>query len=125
MNAAVASLNETELVDQAAGWAGQIVSFYQRWHGENVKSATYRAARKHHIPEKVFLALRHEYRRPKEIGAGAYMKLMLAAEHVRSIRERLEQELRDAEADGLNAANSAAYRVAIAALGKDPREVAA
>lgn len=119
MNAAVRTLDESALVEQAAGWAELIVCQSHRGYGDTIDAATHRASRQLNIPEKVFRALRFPYRRPRHVAAGVYLKLREVGE---AIETGLRSEIVLAEAAGLNEKNSAAVRAAVAALGKAPRE---
>lgn len=116
--AMVGSLDEPKMVEKAAEWAEQIVAREHRGKGDTVEAATHRAARSSKVPESLFIALRYPYRQPKTVSAGVFVRLMLAAHSHDSIEARLERELMLADAAGLNAENSAIYRVAAAALGK-------
>lgn len=115
MNPAIAIPDESALVRRAAELADMIVNRQHRGRGDTTEAATRRAAREARVPERTFVALRYPYRWPKTIAAGTFWRLAVAAGE--AIEERLEREIQLADAAGLNAENSAAYRFALAALG--------
>lgn len=124
LSATAANFSEADLVRDAACCVDRIVKFERRFHGGNWESAAYKVAKKHRLAHKIFAALRYETRWPKEIAAGAYIKLKAAAAFIDTIEARLENELRLAESEGLNAENSAAVRFAISALSEEAEKAA-
>ncbi|TPL40659.1 hypothetical protein [Mesorhizobium sp. B2-4-6] len=104
-------------VAQAQGWADFLVRKEFRGPGDTVDAAMARCERKHRISRSVLWGLR--YRPPKDMMVSLYMRLRSAYEdELGKLDQRIEEELRKAELLGTDATNSKAYRVALAALGK-------
>lgn len=85
---------ETKLmsaVEQARGWAGEMVRREMRGSSDTA-GAMRRLAHRYGIPRSVFHTLR--YRSPKDIGASVYLKLLAAYEaECERQRKMLEHEL--------------------------------
>lgn len=104
-------------VNEARGWADFLVRQEFRGPGDTLDAAMARCERKHRIARSVLWGLR--YRPPKDMMVSLYMGLRSAYEaELGKLDRRLEEELRKAELLGTDATNSKAYRVALAALGK-------
>jgi hypothetical protein len=104
-------------IDEAKGWADFLVRREFRGPGDTLDAAMARCERKHHIARSVLWGLR--YRPPKDMMVSLYMRLRSAYEaELTRLDQRIEEEIRKAELLGTDARNSKAYRVALAALGK-------
>lgn len=111
-----AQMAETYLIE-ARGWADFLVRQEFRGPGDTVDAAMARCERKHKIDHSLLWGLR--YRVPKDLFVSAYMRLRHAYEiEKQRMDARLLAELVRAENEGLNAANSAAYRMALVARNK-------
>jgi hypothetical protein len=124
MSLCAEAYNDEAYVRRAASLAETLIHYQRRWHGVKTETAIEQAAQTHNLPRSVFDALRYPYRWPKSIAVGTYAKLLLAAEQIKSIDERLKCEIKLAEADGFNEENSAAFRFALAANGPEVSEEA-
>ncbi|RVD44899.1 hypothetical protein EN742_00710 [Mesorhizobium sp. M4A.F.Ca.ET.020.02.1.1] len=104
-------------VNEARGWADYLIRREFRGPGDTVDAAMARCERKYHVARSVLWGLR--YRPPKDMMVSLYMRLRSAYEdELGRLDQRIEEELRKAELLGTDATNSKAYRVAVAALGK-------
>lgn len=114
--AAGAKMSETYVSD-AQGWADFLVRKEFRGPGDTLDAAMARCERKHRIARSVLWGLR--YRPPKDMMVSLYMRLYTAYENeLAKLDDRIEAEIRKAELLGVDATNSKAYRLAVAALGK-------
>jgi hypothetical protein len=102
-------------VGRAAKLAQSLVYYQRRWHGLTTDAAIDRAAKTHGLPRSLFDSLRYDYRWPKQIATSLYIRLLLAAEQIKSVDARLKREIRLAEAEGLNEEAHPSYRLALAA----------
>jgi hypothetical protein len=102
-------------VGRAAELAQSLIYYQRRWHGLTTEAAIDRAAKTHDLPRSLFKALRYEYFWPKQIATSLYIRLLLAAEQIKSVDARLKREIRLAEAEGLNEEAPPSYRLALAA----------
>jgi hypothetical protein len=102
-------------VGRAADLAQSLIHYQRRWHGLTTDAAIDRAAETHGLPRSLFDSLRYDYRWPKRITASVYIRLLLAAEQIKSVDARLKREIRLAEAEGLNEEAPPSYRLALAA----------
>jgi hypothetical protein len=102
-------------VGRAADLAQSLVHYQRRWHGLTTEAAIDRAAKTHDLPRSLFDSLRYDYRWPKQIATSLYIRLLLAAEQIKSVDARLKREIRLAEAEGLHEEAPLALGFALAA----------
>jgi hypothetical protein len=102
-------------VGRAAALAQSLIHYQRRWHGLTTEAAIDRATKTHDLPRSLFKALRYEYFWPKQIATSLYIRLLLAAEQIKSVDARLKREIRLAEAEGLNEEAPLALGFALAA----------
>lgn len=107
----------TAFVDEAAAWATKLTQAEARGPGD-IENAWRRLESRYGVPWRVFWALR--YRKPREIGISAYVRLQQAyrAERERQLR-RLEHELAITTATARPSANLVAAVSAVVGEGND------
>lgn len=106
-------------VEQARGWAGEMVRREMRGPCDT-DNAMRRVANRYGIPRRVFHTLR--YRAPKDIGASVYLKLLAAYEaECERQRKLLDHELTITKA--ISGPHCAAVRAAEALVGQKDAEV--
>lgn len=112
-----AAMSDASYVADARSWADYLVRAEFRGPGDTIDAAMGRVERRHRIGHALLWGLR--YRPPKDIMVSLYMRLRDAYEaEIAKLDRRLSDEIRVAELSGRDATTSKAYRLAVAALGK-------